>query len=122
MLSRFIKSFSYALSGIVYAIKTQRNMKVHTIALVLVLIIGFWLELSRLEWAIVLIMAGIVIICEMLNTAIEALVDLETKEYHTLAKIAKDVAAGAVLIASILSVVIGCLIFLPKILDKLNIF
>ena len=119
MLSRFIKSFSYALSGIVYAVKTQRNMKVHTIALLLVLIVGFWLELSNLEWAIVLIMAGIVITCEMLNTAIEALVDLETKEYHSLAKIAKDVAAGAVLIASILSVVIALLIFVPKILDKL---
>ena len=122
MFRRFIKSFYYALSGIAYAIKTQRNMKIHTLALVVVLAVGFWVELSRLEWAIVLIMAGIVIICEMLNTAIEALVDLETKEYHSLAKIAKDVAAGAVLIASILSVVVGLLIFVPKILDKLNIF
>ena len=122
MFSKFIKSFYYALSGIAYAIRTQRNMKIHTLALVLVLATGFWLELSSLEWAIVLIMAGIVIICEMLNTAIEALVDLETKEYHSLAKIAKDVAAGAVLIASILSVIIALLIFVPRILDKLNIF
>jgi len=119
MLSRLIKSFYYALSGIAYAIKTQRNMKIHTLALILVLAAGFWLELSSLEWAIALIMAGIVIICEMLNTAIEALVDLKIEEYHALAKVAKDVAAGAVLIASILSVIVGLLIFVPKILDKL---
>jgi len=122
MLSRFIKSFYYALSGIIYAIRTQRNMKIHTLALIVVIAAGFWLELSSLEWSIVLIMAGIVIVCEMLNTALEALVDLETQDYHSLAKIAKDVAAGAVLIASILSVIVALLIFGPKILDKLGIF
>lgn len=122
MFDRFIKSFYYALSGITYAVRTQKNMKIHTLALILVLTAGFWLELSGLEWSMVLIMVGIVIICEMLNTAMEALVDLETQNYHPLAKTAKDVAAGAVLIACILSVIIGLLIFVPKVLNKLSIF
>ncbi|WP_028307595.1 diacylglycerol kinase family protein [Desulfitibacter alkalitolerans] len=122
MHKKLIKSFYFAVSGIAYAVRTQRNMKIHTLALMLVLIIGSWLELSGLEWSIVLIMAGIVIICEMLNTAMEALVDLETQDYHPLAKTAKDVAAGAVLIASALSIIIGLLIFGPKVLIKLNIF
>ena len=122
MFSRVIKSFYYALSGIVYAVKTQRNMKIHLLALISVAAVGFWLELSLLEWSIILIAAGIVIICEMLNTAMEALVDIKTQSHHSLAKTAKDVAAGAVLVASILSVIIGVLIFGPKIMDKLSIF
>ncbi len=121
MLNKLVKSFYFAISGICYAIKTQRNMKIHTLALILVVALGLWLDLSRIEWSIVLLIVGLVIISEMLNTAMEALVDLETQEYHPLAKTAKDVAAGAVLLASIISIIIGVLIFWPKILDKLGV-
>lgn len=121
MLNKLAKSFYFAIVGIGFAIKTQRNMKIHAFALIIVVVAGLWLNLSRIEWPIVLIMVGLVIISEMLNTAIEALVDLETQEYHPLAKTAKDVAAGAVLIASIISILIGVFIFGPKLLEKLGI-
>ncbi|KUO51481.1 MAG: diacylglycerol kinase [Desulfitibacter sp. BRH_c19] len=121
MLNKLALSFYFAISGIRYAVKTQRNMKIHIFALILVIGAGLWLDLSAIEWSIVLVMAGLVIISEMLNTAIEALVDMETQEYHPLAKTAKDVAAGAVLIASIISIIIGLFIFGSKLLDKVGI-
>lgn len=116
-MSRFVKSFGYAFSGLSYAFKSQINFKVHILILVMVGIAGFWLGLSAGEWLWVAAAAGIVLIVELLNTAIEVLVDLVSPTIHPKAKIIKDVAAAAVLMAAVTAIVIGLIIFVPKILN-----
>ena len=91
-------------------------MKIHCMAMVLVIAAGIILKLSVTEWCICLVLFGMILALEMVNTAIEAVVDLVTEEYRPLAKLAKDTAAGAVLIASIMAAGTGILIFLPKVL------
>lgn len=109
------KSFGYAFEGIFTGVKKERNMKIHCTAAVIVVILGFLLQLSAIEWCICLVLFGLVMALELVNTAVEAVVDLVTEERKPLAKIAKDTAAGAVLIAAIMAAVTGCIIFLPKI-------
>lgn len=110
------KSFSYAFHGIIRTIRTERNMKIHCFAAVCVVIAGFLLRISYMEWCVCLILIGMVMGLELTNTALEAAVDLVTGgEKKVLAGRAKDAAAGAVLIASIAAAVCGCIIFLPKI-------
>ncbi|MDD3340271.1 MAG: diacylglycerol kinase family protein [Lachnospiraceae bacterium] len=108
------KSFGYAFEGIFTCIKKERNMKIHCVMAVLVVAAGIILHISPVEWCICLGLFGLVMALEMVNTAVEAVVDLVTQERKPLAKIAKDTAAGAVLIASIMAAVAGCIIFLPK--------
>ena len=103
----------YAFEGIRTALN-QQNMKVHFISAVIVIIAGLLTRLSTLEWCVILIVIAAIISLEMVNTAIEAIVDLASPQIHPLAKIAKDVGAGAVLVFAIASVIIGGLIFLPK--------
>lgn len=91
-------------------------MKIHCMAMVLVIAAGIILKLSITEWCICLVLFGMILALELVNTAIEAVVDLVTEEYRPLAKLAKDTAAGAVLIASIMAAGTGILIFLPKVL------
>ena len=91
-------------------------MKIHCMAMVLVIAAGIILKLSITEWCICLVLFGVILALELVNTAIEAVVDLVTEEYRPLAKLAKDTAAGAVLIASIMAAGTGILIFLPKVL------
>ena len=110
------KSFRYAFEGIIEGIKKERNMKIHCMAMVLVIAAGIILKLSITEWCICLVLFGVILALELVNTAIEAVVDLVTEEYRPLAKLAKDTAAGAVLIASIMAAGTGILIFLPKVL------
>ena len=109
------RSFGYAFSGIWTGIRKERNMKVHCMALVLVLIAGIVAKLTVVEWCICMIMCALVLSLELVNTAVEAVVDLATEEKKPLAKIAKDTAAGAVLIAAIASVIVGLLIFVPHV-------
>lgn len=111
------KTFGYAFEGILTGIRKERNMRIHTAAMILVVFFGTVLGLSATEWCICLVLFGLVMALELVNTAVEAVVDLVTEERKPLAKIAKDTAAGAVLIAAIMAVVIGCIIFLPKILE-----
>lgn len=111
----FAKSFGHACSGIFTGITKERNMKIHLIATMLVVIAGFLLHISIIEWYICLILFGLIMALELVNTAVEAVVDLVTEERKPLAKIAKDTAAGAVLIAAIMAAIIGCMIFFPKI-------
>ena len=111
------KTFGYAFEGILTGIRKERNMRIHTAAMILVVFFGTVLGLSATEWCICLILFGLVMALELVNTAVEAVVDLVTEERKPLAKIAKDTAAGAVLIAAIMAAVIGCIIFLPKILE-----
>ena len=108
------KSFGYAFEGIGTCIKKERNMKIHCVAAVLVVIAGVILKISLLEWCICLTLFGLIMALELVNTAVEAVVDLVTEERKPLAKIAKDTAAGAVLIAAIMAVIAGIIIFLPK--------
>lgn len=114
---RLINSFKYAISGIITSFRTERNMKIHILVMILVIIAGIVFKLSLLDWIILVIMFGLVISAELFNTAIETTIDMITKEKNEKAKIAKDVAAGAVLVLAIASVIVGLIIFIPKILD-----
>lgn len=111
------KSFGYAFQGIFNTIRTERNIKIHCVAAILVTIFGIWLHISKTEWMICFILFGLILALELVNTAVEATVDLFTGERKPLAKKAKDAAAGAVLIVAIFAAVIGILIFIPKLLD-----
>ena len=108
------KSFGYAFEGIWTGISKERNMKIHVTAAILVVIAGIVLKISVTEWCICLVLFGLIMALELVNTAVESVVDLVTEERKPLAKIAKDTAAGAVLIAAIMAAVIGLIIFLPK--------
>lgn len=115
-LPPFIRSFGYAFEGIYYTLRTQRNMRVHLGIAAVAVALGIGLGISAVEWAVLLVMMALVFCLEMLNTVVESLVDLVTDRYHSLAKIAKDVAAGAVLVAAILAVGVGLFLFLPRLL------
>jgi len=109
------ESFFYAISGILYAFKTQRNIKIHFMVAILIIIISVLLKLNTIELLIVFLTIAMVLTAEMINTAIEAVVDMFTHEYHLLARVAKNVAAGAVLISALNAVIVGYLIFYKKI-------
>ncbi len=107
----FIASFNYAVEGLIYSLKSQNNMRAHYFFAVAVIIAMLFFDLTRVESALVIISISLVVLTELINTAIESAVDLMTEEFHPLAKVAKDVAAGAVLIAALNSLVVGYLIF-----------
>lgn len=109
-------TFIYALKGWKRAIKTERNLRFDCIMAILVIIMGIVFKISLTEWMICLILIGIVISAELMNTAIETVVDMYTREKNEMAARAKDIAAGAVLIIAVISAIIGCIIFIPKIL------
>jgi len=117
---RLFKSFKYAIEGIIYAFKYEQNIIVHTLVMILVILLGIIVKLSIFEWLICLILFGLVIATEMINTAIEATVDLACDKKHPLAKIAKDTASGAVLVFAITASIAGIIIFLPKIIELLK--
>lgn len=106
------RSFANALAGIAQGVATQRNMRIHVVVAVLAIIACAVLRCTSVEWAIVLVLIGAVIAAELFNTAIEALVDLASPDIHPLAKRAKDVAAGAVLVLAITAVVVGLIIYI----------
>jgi diacylglycerol kinase len=109
------ESIGYALEGLKFAFIEGRNFKIQIGFGVLTIILGFVLKISPAEWAGLVAIISMVLILELINTTIETVVDMVSLKFHPLAKIAKDVAAGAVLVAAIASVAIGALIFLPKI-------
>jgi|SRR3954465_5359943 undecaprenol kinase len=109
-----LRSFSFAIAGILHAVRNERNMKIHTVVAAIVILLGMLYRLSAIEWMFIVFAIGGIFSLELMNTAIERVVDLVTKDFQLLAKQAKDVAAGAVFIYAILSVVIGCIIFFPK--------
>ena len=108
-------SFSHAFRGIFYVIRSQHNFRIHLFFAVLVVLAGFLFSISVSEWLILMLTIALVLSLEMINSAIECLVDLVTKEYHPIAGKVKDIAAGAVLVAAIISIIIGLIIFIPKI-------
>ena len=113
-LARLVASFGNALRGLRTLLATQANARIHAVATVLVIAAGFWFALTRMEWCAVVAAIGLVWTAEGLNTALEFLTDLVSPEHHPLAGKAKDVAAGAVLAASIAAAAIGAIIFGPK--------
>lgn len=107
-----IESFNYAVSGIIYTLKTEKNMRIHFIIATIVIILSLFFDFTRLELLILFFSIALVLIAEMINTAIERTVDLITEDYHPLARLAKDIAAGGVLIAALNSLIVGYLLFL----------
>lgn len=114
---RLIDSFRYAFCGICEAYKGEQNLKIHTVIAVLVVIAGFVLKISYVEWLICLVLIGLVLMAEFFNTAIEYVVDLASPEIHPLAKLAKDTASAGVLMMAIISAIIGLIIFVPEIIE-----
>ena len=114
--SPLTESFGYAFEGIWTGIRKERNMKIHCLAIILVTLAGTLFQITAVEWCICLLLFALVASLELVNTAVEAVVDLVTEEKKPLAKLAKDTAAGAVLIAAIMAAVTGVIIFLPKLL------
>lgn len=110
-----IKTFNYAIDGIIYTLRSQRNMKIHYFVALAVLFFSLFMNLSRIEMIAIFFAISFVVISEMFNTAIEKTVDLITTEYSPLAKIAKDVAAGAVLVSAVNSILVAYLIFFDRI-------
>lgn len=117
-MNSFFKSFTYAFNGIKLSLQ-QRNMKVHVCCAILAIASGFIFKINTVEWCIILICIGVVLALETINTAIESFVDLVEPNHNPIAGKIKDLAAGAVLIFSIISVVIGAFIFGKYILDLL---
>ena len=113
-------SFAYAFAGLAYVFRTQRNFRIHIAIALLMSLLGWLLGLDLTEWAVFGVTVVVVLAAEMTNTMIEALVDLVSPGYHPLAKVAKDVAAGVVLLTAIGAVVVGLLIFGPKLLAALG--
>ncbi|MER3514049.1 MAG: diacylglycerol kinase [Chloroflexota bacterium] len=107
-----LASFRYAFAGLAYVLRTQRNMWIHAVIAVGVVALGLWLSL--VEWALLVLTIALVFTAETANTIVETTIDLITQEHHPLAKVAKDVAAGAVLLSAMAAVVIGLLILGPR--------
>ncbi len=117
-----VQSFRYASRGWWYVLRTQRNAWIHAVITIVVVVLSVWLGLGARDWAILILTIALVFIAEFLNTAIEAVVDLASPEHHPLARVAKDVGAGAVLLAAIAAVVIGLLILGPPLLHVLSMW
>ena len=115
MLRKRIESFGYAFKGIATLFTSQPNARIHATVLSLVVFAGFFFKIERSEWLTIVLISALVLSAEAMNTAVEFVVDLVSPDYHLLAEKAKDVAAAAVLLAAFGAVVIGLIIFLPKI-------
>lgn len=113
-------SFKYAFEGIIQTYKGEQNLKIHTFVAILVIIFGFFLKISTVEWFICLILIGLVLMSEFFNTAIEYVVDLASPKIHPLAKAAKDTASAGVLIMAIMSAITGGIIFIPKLIEYIG--
>lgn len=117
ILAKYCKSFFHAIDGIIYSLKNEHNMIIIVQAIIITTIMGIIFKISTYEWLFCITSFGLVSACEMINTAIEATIDLVTLEFNPLAKIAKDCASSATLIFSIFSLIGGLIIFIPKILS-----
>ena len=115
------RSFRYAFAGWWFVIRTQRNAWIHAVVSVAVVLVGMWLGLSTIEWAVIFLSIALVWTAEFINTALEAVVDLASPQQHHLARVGKDVGAAAVLIAAISSALVGFLILGPPLWTRLQI-
>ena len=117
----FFEAFKNALNGIIYIIKKERNIKIELFFALLAIIFSIILKISLVEMEVIVLIISLVFFSEFINTSLEIAIDLYTQEYNEKVKIAKDISAGAVLLVSIASVIIGFLIFLPKILKIMKL-
>src|ERR1700730_13631098 len=115
-MKKLIRSFGYAFKGVVYAAATQLNFRIHLVATILAVFLGYALGISVNEWQWIILCIAIVLMAELFNTALEMLTDLVSPEYNKIAGHVKDMGAGAVVIAAIFALVTGVIIFLPKLL------
>ncbi|MGN7357769.1 diacylglycerol kinase family protein [Paenibacillus sp. SAF-054] len=115
-----LESFAYAAEGVRYALRTQRNMRIHAAAAVVVITAAALLHLSWARWVVLLLAITLVMVMELMNTAVECVVDLASPDVHPLAKAAKDTAAGAVLVAAIFAVAAGAVVFYRPLMDLLG--
>lgn len=115
-----VRSFGYALAGLGWLVRTQRNARIHLVIALVAVALGAWLELSGPEWAVLLLTIGLVLAAEAFNTALEAAVDLASPEWHALARIAKDVSAGGVLVLALAAVGVGVALFAGRLLARLG--
>lgn len=111
-----VASFRYAFAGLWYLLSTQRNAKIHVVLGLTATALGFALRIDHGDWLALVLTVALVIAAEGFNTAIEAVVDLASPGYHPLAKVAKDVAAGTVLLTAIASIIVGMIVFFPRLL------
>ena len=118
-MKKLLNSFGYALKGLFFALKEQQNMRIHAVAIFVVTVVGVFLGLTAIEWSLIALCIGSVISAEMVNTAIEALVDLVSPEFNEQAGKVKDIAAGAVLLTAIVATVVAVYIFGNKIFNIL---
>ena len=117
---RFIDSFKYSFQGLIVAYRDEQSMWIHLMATVFSVALGFYFKISAIEWIFVIILILLVLGSELLNTAIEAIVDLVSPEYHDLAKKAKDLGSAAVFVFSMLAIAGGGIIFVPKIIELIS--
>lgn len=113
-------TFRYAAEGVMYALRTQINMRIHVVMAFLVIAAGLSLRISRLDWLFVSVAIAMVVVAELINTAVEAAIDLISPDIHPLAKAAKDTAAGAVLLAAVFAVIIGIFVFYRPLLTLIS--
>lgn len=114
---KIVNSFKYAIEGIISSFKTERNMKIHVLAMIVVIALGLFFRLNKVEWCFIIIAIASVISAELFNTAIETVVDMVSPERNPKAKLAKDIAAGAVLVVAICAAIIGFIIVGPQIIN-----
>lgn len=110
----FVQALKYSICGIGHTLNAERNFKIQIVFAILAVAAGIFFKLTYIEFAVLALTIGFVLFAEMVNTAIEEMLDLYSQEYNEGIKIAKDIASGAVLVAAIVSVVVGCILFLPK--------
>jgi diacylglycerol kinase len=116
-----LQSFRYAFAGLWHTLRTQRNARIHLLVAGAVAVLGLWLKLDALRWAVLVLTIGLVFFAEAINTVVEATVDLITTDFHPLAQVAKDVSAGAVLVTALAAVVVGLLTLGPPLLARLGL-
>jgi len=114
---KLINSFKYAIAGFLHCVKRERNFRIHLVASVVAISLAAFFDLSRIEFAAIIGAIALVLVTEMINTAIERIVDNLTTERNENAKIAKDVAAGAVFVAAIFAAIVGLAVFAPRVLE-----
>ncbi|MGI6325307.1 MAG: diacylglycerol kinase [Bacilli bacterium] len=117
-IRRLINAFKYSIDGLKYAYKYEQSMTIHITVTTIVVIGGLYFEVSVIEWLFLFLLIGLIVGVELINTSIEATIDLMSPQTHPLAKIAKDTASAAVFILSTVAFVGGCIVFIPKIIER----
>ncbi|MBN2891827.1 MAG: diacylglycerol kinase family protein [Bacteroidales bacterium] len=115
-IKRRLKSFKYAFQGLFYVFRTQTNMQIHAFAMILVVVVGVFFKISSSEWLFITLAVALVMVSEIVNTAIEEIVNFISPDFHKQAGLIKDLGAAFVLLAAIFAIVVGIIIFLPKFL------